>query len=367
MKISMERNQLLTPLQVAHAVVERRQTLPILANVLITATEHGFRLSATDLEVELSVPGTFESCTGPGATTLPARKLLDLCRALPDGTRLTIETTGDRATVRAGRSRFSLSTLPAAEFPAIDVNGDVLELELPQNELRRAIESTHFAMAQQDVRYYLNGMLLEIQDGRARLVATDGHRMAVTELPVSAPEGTNRRIIVPRKTVIEALRLLADDSGPAKLSIGNDHLTLAAADVVFKSKVIDGSFPDYERVIPRNQDKVLDVDRLALRDAMGRVAIFANEKYRSVRLQLQSGLLRLSANNTENEEAEDELEVDYSGAELEIGFNVSYLIDVLNALRSASVRLHLSDSGSSCLITEPAGGAGRYVIMPMRL
>ena len=367
MKISMERNQLLTPLQVAHAVVERRQTLPILANVLITATEHGFRLSATDLEVELSVPGTFESCTGPGATTLPARKLLDLCRALPDGTRLTIETTVDRATVRAGRSRFSLSTLPAAEFPAIDVNGDVLELELPQNELRRAIESTHFAMAQQDVRYYLNGMLLEIQDGRARLVATDGHRMAVTELPVSAPEGTNRRIIVPRKTVIEALRLLADDSGPAKLSIGNDHLTLAAADVVFKSKVIDGSFPDYERVIPRNQDKVLDVDRLALRDAMGRVAIFANEKYRSVRLQLQSGLLRLSANNTENEEAEDELEVDYSGAELEIGFNVSYLIDVRNALRSASVRLHLSDSGSSCLITEPAGGAGRYVIMPMRL
>jgi DNA polymerase-3 subunit beta len=367
MKISMERNQLLTPLQVAHAVVERRQTLPILANVLITATDHGFRLSATDLEVELSVPGTFETCSGPGATTLPARKLLDLCRALPDGTRLTIETTGDRATVRAGRSRFSLSTLPAAEFPAIDVNGDVLELELPQNELRRAIESTHFAMAQQDVRYYLNGMLLEIQDGRARLVATDGHRMAVTELPVSAPEGTNRRIIVPRKTVIEALRLLADDSGPAKLSIGNDHLTLSAADVVFKSKVIDGSFPDYERVIPRNQDKVLDVDRLALRDAMGRVAIFANEKYRSVRLQLQSGLLRLSANNTENEEAEDELEVDYAGAELEIGFNVSYLIDVLNAVRSASVRLHLSDSGSSCLITEPAGGAGRYVIMPMRL
>jgi DNA polymerase-3 subunit beta len=367
MKISMERNQLLGPLQVAHAVVERRQTLPILANVLITATEHGFRLSATDLEVELSVPGSFAACTEPGATTLPARKLLDLCRALPDGTQLTIETTGDRATVRAGRSRFSLSTLPASEFPAIDVNGDALELELPQSELRRAIESTHFAMAQQDVRYYLNGMLLEIQDGRARLVATDGHRMAVTELPVLPPKGTSRRIIVPRKTVIEALRLLADDSTTVKLGIGNDHLTLSAADVVFRSKVIDGSFPDYERVIPRNQDKVLDIDRLALRDAMGRVAIFANEKYRSVRLQLQPGLLRLSANNTENEEAEDELEVDYAGAELEIGFNVSYLIDVLNALRSALVRLHLSDAGSSCLITEPAGGVGRYVIMPMRL
>ncbi len=367
MKISMERNQLLTPLQVAHAVVERRQPLPILANVLITATEHGFRLSATDLEVELSVPGFLEACASPGATTLPARKLLDLCRALPDGTRLTIETVGDRATVRAGRSRFSLSTLPASEFPAIDVSGDALELELPQSELRRAIESTHFAMAQQDVRYYLNGMLLEIQDGRARLVATDGHRMAATELPVSPPEGTSRRIIVPRKTVIEALRLLTDDGTPARLGIGNDHLTLSAADVVFKSKVIDGSFPDYERVIPRNQDKVLDIDRLALRDAMGRVAIFANEKYRSVRLQLQPGLLRLSANNTENEEAEDELEVDYAGAELEIGFNVSYLIDVLNALRSASVRLHLSDAGSSCLITEPGGGVGRYVIMPMRL
>jgi DNA polymerase-3 subunit beta len=367
MKISMERNQLLTPLQVAHAVVERRQTLPILANVLITATEHGFRLSATDLEVELSVPGSLEACVSPGSTTLPARKLLDLCRALPDGTRLSIETTGDRATLRAGRSRFSLSTLPAAEFPGIDVTGDALELELPQNELRRAIESTHFAMAQQDVRYYLNGMLLEIQDGQARLVATDGHRMAVTELPVAPPNGANRRIIVPRKTVIEALRLLADDSTPARLGIGADHMTLSAADVVFKSKVIDGSFPDYERVIPRNQDKVLDVDRLALRDAMGRVAIFANEKYRSVRLQLQAGLLRLSANNAENEEAEDELEVDYTGAELEIGFNVSYLIDVLNALRSASVRLHLSDPGNSCLMTEPSGGVSRYVIMPMRL
>ncbi|MFZ5493481.1 MAG: DNA polymerase III subunit beta [Pseudomonadota bacterium] len=367
MKISMERNQLLTPLQVAHAVVERRQTLPILANVLITATEHGFRLSATDLEVELSVPGSLEACASPGSTTLPARKLLDLCRALPDGTRLSIDTTGDRATLRAGRSRFSLSTLPAAEFPGIDVTGDALELELPQNELRRAIESTHFAMAQQDVRYYLNGMLLEIQDGQARLVATDGHRMAVTELPVAPPNGVNRRIIVPRKTVIEALRLLADESTPARLGIGADHMTLSAADVVFKSKVIDGSFPDYERVIPRNQDKVLDVDRLALRDAMGRVAIFANEKYRSVRLQLQPGLLRLSANNAENEEAEDELEVHYTGAELEIGFNVSYLIDVLNALRSASVRLHLSDPGSSCLMTEPNGGVSRYVIMPMRL
>lgn len=367
MKISVERNQLLAPLQVAHAVVERRQTLPILANVLITATEHGFRLSATDLEVELSVPGTLEACTGPGSCTLPARKLLDLCRALPDGTRLTLETVGDRASVRAGRSRFSLSTLPAGDFPAIDVSGDALLIDLPQRELRRAIESTHFAMAQQDVRYYLNGMLLEIQDGQGRLVATDGHRMAVTELPVSLPAEARRRIIVPRKTVIEALRLLGDDDAPATLGIGADHVTLSAADVVFKSKVIDGSFPDYERVIPRNQDKVVPVDRLALRDALGRVAIFANEKYRSVRLQLEAGLLRLSANNTENEEAEDELEIDYSGAPLEIGFNVSYLIDVLNALRSESVSLHLSDPGSSCLVMDPADGPSRYVIMPMRL
>ncbi len=304
MKISVERNQLLTPLQVAHAVVERRQTLPILANVLLTATEHGFRLSATDLEVELSVPGKLDKCIAPGSTTLPARKLLDLCRALPDATLLTIDTSGDRAVVRAGRSRFSLSTLPAAEFPGIDVSGDELPLELPQRELRRAIEATHFAMAQQDVRYYLNGMLFEINAGKARLVATDGHRMAVTELPLEVAPDLSRRIIVPRKTVIEALRLLSDEDTPARLGVGMDHLTLAAADVVFKSKVIDGSFPDYERVIPRNQDKVLDINRLALRDALGRVAIFANEKYRSVRLQLEPNLLRLSANNAENEDAE---------------------------------------------------------------
>lgn len=366
MKISVDRNQLLGPLQVAHAVVERRQTLPILANVLITANEHGFRLSATDLEVELSVPGVLVECAGAGSTTIPARKLLDLCRALPDGARLTIETSGDRANVRAGRSRFSLGTLPAEQFPGIDVSGDELVLELPQRELRRAIEATYFAMAQQDVRYYLNGMLFEVQDGRCRLVATDGHRMAVTELPVAAAQEA-RRVIVPRKTVIEALRLLADDDTPARLGLGSDHVTLSAAEVVFKSKVIDGSFPDYERVIPRNQDKVLDVDRVGLRDSLGRVAIFANEKYRSVRVQLEPQLLRLSANNADNEEAEEELEVSYDGARLEIGFNVSYLIDVLNALKSDAVRLHLSDPGSSCLMTDPAGGASRYVVMPMRL
>ncbi|MDD3651937.1 DNA polymerase III subunit beta [Immundisolibacter sp.] len=366
MKISVDRSQLLAPLQVAHAVVERRQTLPILANVLITANEHGFRLSATDLEVELSVPGCLEECTVSGSTTIPARKLLDLCRALPDGARLTIEISGNRANVRAGRSRFSLSTLPAAEFPGIDVKGDELGLELPQRELRRAIEATYFAMAQQDVRYYLNGMLVDVQNGHCRLVATDGHRMAVTELPVASADAA-RRVIVPRKTVIEALRLLADDDTPARLGLGVDHVTLSAAEVVFKSKVIDGSFPDYERVIPRNQDKVLDVDRVSLRDSLGRVAIFANEKYRSVRLQLEPKLLRLSANNTENEEAEEELEVDYHGAPLEIGFNVSYLIDVLNALKSDAVRLHLSDAGASCLMTEPSGGSSRYVVMPMRL
>jgi DNA polymerase-3 subunit beta len=367
MKISVQRNQLLAPLQVAHAVVERRQTLPILANVLLTANADGFRLSATDLEVELSVPGALEACVTAGATTLPARKLLDLCRAMPDDTMLTLEVSGERAAIRAGRSRFSLATLPATEFPGIDVKGDAFEIELPQRDLRRAIEATHFAMAQQDVRYYLNGMLLEINGGRVRLVATDGHRMAVTDLALTVAPEFSRRIIVPRKTVIEALRLLTDEDTPALLAVGDDHLTLAAADVVFKSKVIDGSFPDYERVIPRNQDKILDIDRLALRDALGRVAIFANEKYRSVRLQLEPNLLRLSANNAENEEGEDELEVVYGGSALEIGFNVSYLIDVLTALRGETVRLHLSDAGSSCLITEPDGGAHRYVIMPMRL
>ena len=366
MKISVDRSQLLGPLQVAHAVVERRQTLPILANVLITANEHGFRLSATDLEVELSVPGVLDECAGPGSTTVPARKLLDLCRALPDGAKLTIETSGDRANVRAGRSRFSLGTLPAEQFPGIDVSGEELVLELPQRELRRAIEATYFAMAQQDVRYYLNGMLFEVQDGRCRLVATDGHRMAVTELPVAAAQAA-RRVIVPRKTVIEALRILADEDTSARLGLGTDHVTLSAAEVVFKSKVIDGSFPDYERVIPRNQDKVLDVDRVSLRDSLGRVAIFANEKYRSVRVQLESKLLRLSANNADNEEAEEELEVSYDGPRLEIGFNVSYLIDVLNALKSDAVRLHLSDPGSSCLMTDPTGGTSRYVVMPMRL
>ena len=368
MKFSCSRETLLRPLQIVQGVVERIQALPVLANVLLRCDQNSLTATATDMELELTARVNLE-VEQPGETTVPARKLLDICRSLPQQTILTVALEKERAVVRAGRSRFALSTLPAKDFPASDILDGEGRFSLKQGEFRGILELTHFAMAHQDVRYYLNGLLLEIGKGRLRAVATDGHRLAVADVAVEGADGDGRSVIVPRKGVMELLRLLSVGDELVELSLGGVAAQLDVGDVRVVTKLIDGRFPDYERVIPPEDkcDKHIVVDREGLRQSLQRVAILSNDKYRAVRVVLADGLLRVVANNPEQEQAEEELEIDYQGEALEIGFNVSYLIDALGALPTAEAHLYLTDSSSSCLIRGSDMVGCEYVVMPMRL
>ena len=366
MKLEAKREHLLKPLQQVIGAVERRQTLPILSNVLLAAKERELLLTATDLEVELSVRVQLPVET-PGEITLPARKLHDILRALPEDGAVALSVEGEKATVRCGRSRFTLATLPAADFPTLEDLPFGEDIRLAQSALRGLIERTHFAMAQQDVRYYLNGLLLEVSSGALRVVATDGHRLAFQELPTEAEAVEHRQVIVPRKGVLELMRLLADSEAEAVLALGANHIRVAMGDIRLTSKLIDGKFPDYQRVIPRDAARTVIADRMVLRTALARAGIVLDDKTRGIRLQLEDWTLRAQAHNSEQEEAEEEIEINYSGGPMEIGFNVSYLLDALGALGGELAKLSFTDSGGSCLIEESEGGASKHVIMPMRL
>ena len=285
---------------------------------------------------------------------------------MPDDAQLDDSLDKERLVIRSGKSRFTLSTLPAAEFPLIEDINPQRRFELPQGTLKILLERTAFSMAQQDVRYYLNGLLLELRGNALRAVATDGHRLALYDVAAETGEG-QLQVIVPRKGVLELQRLLADSEEPVALEIGSNHVRIVFAGLRFTSKLIDGRFPDYERVIPKAGDKEIVADRQSLREALGRTAILSNEKYRGIRLTLSPGVLALQAHNPEQEEAEEELELDYDGGELEIGFNVTYLLDALAAIHGETVKLALSDSNASCLVEEPGNADARYVVMPMRL
>ncbi|HEU4389461.1 MAG TPA: DNA polymerase III subunit beta [Blastocatellia bacterium] len=365
MKLSANREAVLQPLQAVMGVVERRQTMPILANVLLSARNGRLSVTATDLEVELlaSVEVTVQSA---GDITVPGRKLLDICRALPEEATLTFSVEGEKAVIRAARSRFTLSSLPATEFPTVEEISAQQVLELPQSEFRGLLDQTHFSMAQQDVRYYLNGMLLETDGNLLRAVATDGHRLALCEIAMASKAKTSQQVIVPRKGVLELQRILGAE-GNISLAIGTNHVRVQIADVRFTSKLIDGRFPEYGRVIPASPGKVLKADRETLRHALQRAAILSNEKYRGIRLTIKPGSLTIQAHNPEQEEAEEEIEVDYKGEDLEVGFNVNYLLDALGAIEGPEVEIGLSDSNSSCLIRSPEKAASKYVVMPMRL
>jgi DNA polymerase III subunit beta len=366
MKFSAPREALLEPLQAVIGVVERRQTMPVLANVLLNAVEKGgLSVTATDLEVELVATVDVQVEKG-GEITVPGRKLLDICRALPEGAAVSVTLSGDKVTVRSGRSRFTLSTLPAAEFPTVEDIKAQQRVSLPQSQLRRLIEKTQFSMANQDVRYYLNGMLLEIAGPIIRSVATDGHRLALCELTVDGADSTPQQVIVPRKGVLELQRLIGDE-GDCALEIGTNHLRVTLAGIRLTSKLIDGRFPDYERVIPRESEAPMMADRVQLADGLNRIRILANEKYKGVRVELKPGSVTVQAHNPEQEEAEEEIEVQYDGAAMEIGFNVEYLIAALRALDAEAVRLEFRDAASSCLIQDPERRDCKYVVMPMRL
>ncbi|AIR69937.1 MULTISPECIES: DNA polymerase III subunit beta [Dickeya] len=366
MKFIVEREHLLKPLQQVSSPLGGRPTLPILGNLLLQVSEGRLSLTGTDLEMEMVAHLALTQPHEPGATTVPARKLFDICRGLPDGAEISVTLEGDRMLVRSGRSRFSLSTLPAADFPNLDDWQSEVEFTLPQATLKRLIEATQFSMAHQDVRYYLNGMLFETGGEELRTVATDGHRLAVCAMPVgqSLP---SHSVIVPRKGVMELVRLLDGGDTPLQLQIGSNNIRAHVGDFIFTSKLVDGRFPDYRRVLPKNPDKTLEASCDLLRQAFSRAAILSNEKFRGVRLYLNQNQLRITANNPEQEEAEEILDVEYGGTEMEIGFNVSYVLDVLNALKCEDVRLLLTDSVSSVQIEDAASQAAAYVVMPMRL
>ncbi len=368
MKFSISREAFLKPLQLVAGVVERRQTLPILANVLVVLDGNQLSLTGTDLEVEIVGRATLAEAGEGGEVTVPARKLVDICRSLPDGSTIKfVSDTGGRIVLTSGRSRFTLATLPANEFPSVDDGPGQLEFATTRTNLKGLLDSTAFAMAHQDVRYYLNGMLWEASAGQLRAVATDGHRLAMSTLAVNDLDISEKvGAILPRKGVVELSRLLNED-GDLKVVIGNNHIRVSGDDFLFTSKLVDGAYPDYNRVLPKGGTRLLEGGRDDLRSAFSRTAILSNEKYRGVRLLLSDGQLKMVANNPEQEEAEEELTVSYSSEDLEIGFNVSYIIDVLNVLGGEQVRFTFSDANSSALMEDPKQEQAVYVIMPMRL
>ena len=364
MKFSVAREALLKPLQAVIGVVERRQTMPILSNVLLITKDNQLSVTATDLEVELVAQADVETEAG-GEITVSGRKLLDICRALPEGTVVEISASGEKLVVRAGRSRFNLATLPAAEFPVVEDIKAGQSISVSQEVLGRLFDKTYFSMAQQDVRYYLNGLLLETGGGQLRAVATDGHRLALCQANVDG-KLDEQQVIVPRKGGLELQRLMSAD-GDLNIELGSNHIRIQLEGIRFTSKLIDGRFPEYERVIPKESANELKADRGSFQGALQRTAILSNEKYRGIRLVIRDSGVILQAHNPEQEEAEEELEVEYSGEDIEIGFNVNYLLDALSAVESGEVTLSVQDSNSSCLIREPGNDDCKFVVMPMRL
>lgn len=365
MKLKTSRAQLLKPLQLVAGVVERRQTLPILANVLLRVDEGELSMTGTDLEVELVSRVPLTDCE-PGEVTVPARKLMEICRQLAEGAELTLASSDQRLSIQSGRFRSTLSVLPASEFPAVDQSEVTARLAVPRAGLRELIERTSFAMAQQDVRYFLNGMLLEASEGRIRAVATDGHRLALSELRREGLQ-EKRQVIIPRKGVQELQRLLGEEGAEVMILLGSNHFCAEIGPYRLTTKLVDGKFPEYERVIPRNGNKVIIADTDELRQALNRTAILSNEKFRGIRVAISSGNLQVSANNPEQEEAEESVSVDYQGEPMEIGFNVGYLIDVLTVLGSERVKITVLDANNSALLEEPDNDSSVYVVMPMKL
>lgn len=366
MRFSIQREALLKPLGQVVGVVERRHTLPVLANLLVVVGADGVSLTGTDLEVEMLARAQAENLEA-GETTIPARKLFEICRALPDGARIDVKQAGDRVTLSAGRSRFTLASLSASEFPQVDAIDFLERISLPEATLKELLDRTAFAMANQDVRYYLNGTLLDLREDLLRCVATDGHRLATCETAVSLSGAAKRQVIIPRKGVLELQRLLEAGDGTVEVEFGRNHLRVRRNDFVFTTKLIDGRFPDYEAVIPIGADKELTVGRENLRAALQRAAILSNEKYRGVKLELEPNRLLIVAHNPEQEEAVEEVEVASGVSGLSVGFNVNYLLDALGALRGEETRLSLRDGNSSCLIRDADNERARHVVMPLRL
>lgn len=368
MKFSINREVLLPILQSINGVVERRQSLPILSNTLVIADQEMLSFTATDMEIEIlaQLPNPIEE---EGQATIPARKLLDICRALPPNADIRLEADDSKTLLKSSKSRFSLSNLPVSEFPNLSDPAIHLSLKLPARDLKGLIDATQFAMAHQDVRYYLNGLLLEFHPDSLTAVATDGHRLAMDHLDVPVHVAEAQQYILPRKGVLEIGKLLDDSEEAIELSVSSNHMIVGTGNIRMTCKLVDGRFPDYQRVIPQTSDKQIIADRESLRQVFTRTSILSNEKFRGIRMALESGLIKATAHNPEQEEAEEEVMVEYAGEPVEIGFNVNYLLDALAAISTEKVSIELSGPDSSALIS-PIGDQdnhARYVVMPMRL
>lgn len=366
MKLTINREPFLNALQSVIGVVERRQTLPVLANVLVRMTEQRLFLTGSDMEVELISHLPLESGHIPGEITVPGRKLLDITRSLPVNASLDIQLQDQHLVIRSGKSRFTLTTLPASEFPTAAIVSNDKQFSLSQNELLLLLERSHFAMAQQDVRYFLNGLLLELEQRRIRMVATDGHRLALSDLATLLSHDSTQ-VIIPRKGVTELLRLLKHNDERVTVNISAQAVTVATDDFIFTSRLIDGRFPEYDRVLPKGGDKIVILDRDMLNQVLNRVAILSNEKYRVVRVKLKPGVMIVAANNQDQEQAEEEIEIDYQGAEIDINFNVNYLIDAVSALPEGNVKLTLLNADTGVTIEGVGVEDALYIVMPLRI
>jgi len=365
--LQIDRNLLLVPLQAVSGVVERRHTLPILSNVLLEISSEKLSVTATDLEVQVASE-TESSQTAPlQATTVSARKLQDILRSLPEGSLVSLQLQDKRLQLKAGKSKFSLQTLPAQDFPKIASGaGTAAEAQLAQRDLKRLLALVQYAMAQQDIRYYLNGLLLSLRENALVVVATDGHRLALASLAMNV-NSVRTEVILPRKAILELTKLLGDTDEPVMLRILDNQVSFVFGHISFVTKVVDGKFPDFQKVVPTGYKKQFVLDRLTLQQALQRAAILSNEKFRGVRWVLTSDSLRIICTNSDQEEAEEELEISYAGEALDVGFNVSYLLDVLANVQSSEMECALGDSNSSMLMTIPGNADFKYVVMPMRI
>ena len=366
--VKTSRETLLKPLQSVAGIIERRHTLPILSNVLLARADDRLSFVATDIEIEISATAVAEASGEAKAVTVGARKLLDILRALPEGSEVTMALADKRLQLRSGKSRFQLQTLPPEDFPRLAApEGAPVAFELPQRALKAVLALVQYAMAQQDIRYYLNGLLIMVDAGELRVVATDGHRLAVATRELAAQDLGKQEVIVPRKTILELTKLLQDTDDPVSIELSGSQARFRFDGVLLASKLVDGKFPDYQRVIPAAHPKHLKIGRQTLGAALQRAAILTSDKFRGVRWVLGDGSLKITCTNTEQEEAQEELELDYKGDALDIGFNVGYLLDVLNNLETEEIEVALGDANSSALITVPGRSDFKYVVMPMRI
>lgn len=366
MNVEIKRSDLLKPLSDISSVIERRQTLPILSNVLLVLDETGMELTGTDMEVEL-ICKLSEAKGEPSEITVAARKLLDICKALPEEATLMFKLEGGRVKIQSGRSRFSLQTLAAEDFPKIEADSWKYDFNVSPTKLKKLFEKTAFSMAQQDVRYYLNGLLIELNGKTLCAVATDGHRLAKTEITLDQTTSSDHQVIVPRKAVQELIRLLEEGEQAIRVQISEKHLRITTSATTFTTKLIDGRYPDYKKVIPTELPINLNLKKQTLRDILTRAAILTNEKFRGVSLAIGEGKLAVTAHNPEQEEAKDEMPIDYTGPSAEVGFNVSYILEAISFLSGNEVSLQLKDQNTSCILSSKEDPETLYLVMPMRI